>query len=266
MPKGTGEPGAFVFVYELAMKKLSLALAFSVLLLPTLTTFAAPQTADEIVEKHLAAIGGRAALAKITSRKAVGTVTLTTEAGDLTGPAELYTKTPNKSRALLTIDLTPVGMSETMTIDQRFNGTEGWAKNSMQDDTQITGNQLDNMKNSMFPSSLLTYKEQGTKIDVLPKETIGGKELIVLQVTPKAGSTSKMYLDPQTYLLVRSVARIVSPELGELEQTSEHSDYRAVDGIQIAFTVKNTTPVQVITITLKTVEHNVAMDDAMFNK
>jgi len=266
VPKGTGEPGAFVFVYELAMKKLSLALAFSVLLLPTLTTFAAPQTADEIVEKHLAAIGGRAALAKITSRKAVGTVTLTTEAGDLTGPAELYTKTPNKSRALLTIDLTPVGMSETMTIDQRFNGTEGWAKNSMQDDTQITGNQLDNMKNSMFPSSLLTYKEQGTKIDVLPKETIGGKELIVLQVTPKAGSTSKMYLDPQTYLLVRSVARISSPEVGELEQTSEQSDYRAVDGIQVAFSVVNSSPVQKITITLKTVEHNVAMDDAMFNK
>lgn len=266
MPKGTGEPGAFVFVYELAMKKLSLALAFSVLLLPTLTTFAAPQTADEIIEKHIAAIGGRAALAKITSRKAVGTVTLTTEAGDLTGPAELYTKTPNKSRALLTIDLTPVGMSETMTIDQRFNGTEGWAKNSMQGDTQITGNQLDNMKNSMFPSSLLTYKEQGTKIDVLPKETIGGKELVVLQVTPKAGSTSKMYLDPQTYLLVRSVARISSPEVGELEQTSEQSDYRAVDGIQVAFSVVNSSPVQKITITLKTVEHNVAMDDAMFNK
>ncbi len=248
------------------MKKLSLALAFSVLLLPTLATFAAPQTADEIIEKHLAAIGGRAALAKITSRKAVGMVTLTTEAGDLTGPAELYTKAPNKSRALLTIDLTPVGMSETMTIDQRFNGTEGWAKNSMQGDTQIMGNQLDNMKNSHFPSSLLTYKEQGTKIEVLPKETIGGKELIVLQVTPTAGSSSKMYLDPQTYLLVRSVARISSPEVGELEQTSEQSDYRAVDGIQIAFMVVNSSAVQKITIALKTVEHNVAMDDAMFNK
>ena len=31
---------------------------------------AAAQTADEIVEKHIAAIGGRAALAKLTSRTA----------------------------------------------------------------------------------------------------------------------------------------------------------------------------------------------------
>lgn len=248
------------------MKKLSLALVFSLLLLPTLTTFAAPQTADEIVEKHIAAIGGRAALAKITSRKAVGTATLAIEAGELAGQAELYTKAPNKSRAVLSIDLTPVGMAETMVVDQRFNGTEGIAKNSLQGDTPMEGNQLDNMKNSMFPSSMLTYKEQGTKIDLLPKETIGGKELIVLQVTPKAGSASKLYLDPQTFLLVRSVARVVSPEMGELEQTSEFTDYRAVDGIQVAFSVANITPMQRITIKLKTVEHNVAMDDAMFNK
>lgn len=266
MSDGTGEPGVFVFVYEPDMKQLSLALAFAALLSPTLTMFAAPQTADDIIEKHLAALGGRAALAKLTSRKAVGTVTLTTEAGDLTGPAELYTKAPNKSRALLSIDLTPVGMSETMTIDQRFNGTEGWAKNSMQGDTQILGNQLDNMRNSAFPSSLLTYKEQGTRIELLAKATVGGKELIVLQVTPKAGSMSKLYLDPQTFLVVKSVARVSSPEVGELEQTSEQSDYRAVDGIQIPFSVVNTSAVQKITIKLKTVEHNVAIDDAMFNK
>jgi hypothetical protein len=248
------------------MKKLSLALVFSLLLLPTLTTFAAPQTADEIVEKHIAAIGGRAALAKITSRKAVGTATLAIEPGEIAGPAELYSKAPNKARAVISLDLTPLGMSETMVVDQRFNGTEGIVKNSLQGDSPIDGNQLENMKNSTFPSPLLTYKEQGTKIDLLPRETIGGKELIVLQVTPKAGSAAKLYLDPQSYLLVRSSARVVLPDVGEVEQTTEQSDYRAVDGIQVAFTVINTTPMQKVTLKLTSVEHNVAMDDTMFNK
>ena len=32
------------------------------------------QTADELVEKHLAAMGGRAALSKLTSQKATGSV------------------------------------------------------------------------------------------------------------------------------------------------------------------------------------------------
>ncbi len=247
------------------MKKMSLALVLSLLILPTLTTFAAPQTADEIIEKHLAALGGRAALGKLTSRKAVGTVTIATPGGDLTGPVETYAKAPNKSRTLVTLDLTPMGMNESMVIDQRFDGTAGVAKNSLQGDTEITGDQLAGMRNNVFPTSLLTYKEQGTKIEVLPKETVDGKELIVLQVTPKAGPASKMYLDPQTYLTVKSVARVMSPDQGEIEQSVAASDYRAVDGVQVPFSVVNMAGVQTVTIKLKTVEHNIAIDDTMFS-
>ena len=35
-----------------------------------------PQTADDIVEKHLAATGGRAALEKVTSRVMTGTISV----------------------------------------------------------------------------------------------------------------------------------------------------------------------------------------------
>jgi hypothetical protein len=50
---------------------------------------AAAQTADEIVEKHLAAIGGRAALGKLTSRVLTGTITISTPAGEFSGPIEV---------------------------------------------------------------------------------------------------------------------------------------------------------------------------------
>lgn len=247
------------------MKKLSLALVLSLLILPTMTTLAAPQTADEIIEKYLTALGGRAALGKLTSRKSVGSITIGTPGGDLTGPVETYAKAPNKSRTLVTLDLSPMGMSESMVIDQRFDGTSGWAKNSLQGDTEMTGDQLASMRSNVFPTSLLTYKELGTKIELLPKEMVGGKELIVLQVTPKAAPASKMYLDPQTYLTVKSVARVTVPDAGEMDQTVEASDYRAVDGVQVPFTVVNSTPMQTVTIKLKTVEHNVAIDDTMFS-
>jgi hypothetical protein len=39
------------------------------------------QTADEIIEKYPTAIGGRAALAKITSRSTTGAMTLSTPTG-----------------------------------------------------------------------------------------------------------------------------------------------------------------------------------------
>jgi len=247
------------------MKKCSLLLILSLLVLPSWSLSAAPQTADEIIEKHLAAMGGREALGKLTSRKSTGTFTLGTEMGDLSGPVETWAKAPNLSRAVINLDLSAVGMSETMTIDQRFDGTNGVAMNSLQGTMPMEGDQLNSMRNNVFPSSMLNYKEHGTTISVLPKETLAGKEMIVLQVAPKVGQPIKVYLDSTTYLSVRSVSQVTMPDVGQFEQTSDVSDYRAVDGVQVPFTVVNTSPMQTATIKLKTVEHNVTIDDAMFS-
>lgn len=247
------------------MKRLSLALVLAALLAPSLPISARTQTADEVVEKYLAALGGRDALSKITSRKGVGTVTVGTPNGDLPGTIETYSKAPNKSRGLIKLDLSAFGMSETMTIDQRFNGEVGWMLNNIQGDSQILGTQLENMRQNVFPTPLLNYKEQGMQIALLPEETVAGVKYVVLRLTPKAGSSSKMYLDPQTWLVGRMVAQLSSPDTGDFEQVSTVSDYRDVGGIKVPFSVVNTSDVQNITIKLTSVEHNVAMDDAMFS-
>lgn len=251
------------------MKRHYLPLLLAVLLAPVFVTHAATQTADEVIEKHLAAMGGREALGKLTSRKSTGTFTLTLPNGELTGPIEVYAKLPNKTRAYIVLDLTPMGMSENMTIDQKFDGTTGWTLNSVQGDNPITGNQLDNMKNSIFPNPLLNYKATGTTVELLPNETVAGKAAIVLRVTPKAGSVSKLYLDPTTYLPFRSTATIeLTPPGGgvqKVEQIAEASDYRKVDGLMLPFKTVNSTPEQTVTIVLKTVEHNVPIADAMFS-
>jgi outer membrane lipoprotein-sorting protein len=247
-----------------------LALLLVVLAAPVFVISAATQTADEVIEKHLAAMGGREALGKLTSRKSTGTFTLTLPNGELTGPIELYTKLPNKARAYIVLDLTPMGMADKMTIDQKFDGTTGWTLNSVQGDNPITGNQLDNMKNAMFPNPLLNYKATGTTVELLPTETVAGKAAIVLRITPKVGSVSKLYLDPTTYLPFRSTAMIEMAQPGgplqQVQQVAEASDYRKVDGLTLPFKTVNSTPEQTVTIVLKTVEHNVAIDDAMFVK
>src|SRR5215467_11190403 len=60
--------------------------------------FAAAQTADDIIEKDLAALGGRTALSNLRSRSMKGTITGFTPVGDLTGPVEILNEVPNKSR------------------------------------------------------------------------------------------------------------------------------------------------------------------------
>lgn len=224
------------------------------------------QTADEVVEKNLAAMGGRGALAKLESRIATGSVAISTEGADLAGPLEIYLKAPNKSRTLIRLDLSQFGAAE-MVIDQRCDGKTAVASNSLQGDREITGNQLQNMLNASFPTPLLKYKEAGAKVELVGKEKVGSREAYLLLYTPKTGSGSRLFVDAETWLLLRAVVKVESPELGgEVEQTSDMSDYRDVDGVKVPFAVAVVNPAQRITITLTKVEHNKPIDETMFSR
>jgi outer membrane lipoprotein-sorting protein len=235
-------------------------------LVAALAAPAGAQTADAVVEKHLAALGGREALAKLTSRHATGTFTVTIAEGSLTGPIEAWAKAPNKARSHVELDLSPFGAAEKMVVDQRFDGTSGWSLNSMQGDNPITGNQLEHMRNNTFPSSLLHYKAAGATVELLAPEQLNGKSVIVLKLTPKSGAATRYFLDPSTHLTIRSVTTVSLPQgSGDAEQISEFSDYRVVDGVMLPFAVTNTTPMQEATIKWQSVKHNVAIDDALFS-
>ena len=59
-------------------------------LLQLCTSSAFAQTADEIVEKHLAAMGGREVLQRIRTRVSTGTVTVETAVGTIPGTVEAF--------------------------------------------------------------------------------------------------------------------------------------------------------------------------------
>ena len=224
----------------------------------------AAQTADDVVEKYLAAIGGRAALAKITSRLTTGTITLTLPNGPVSGSIEVLNQQPNKSRTLTKLDLTSVGAGQ-LTREQRFDGNTGYILDSLQGNREITGNQLENMKNAMFPTPLLTYKERGATVELAGKEKVDGRDTYVLIVKPKSGSVARQFIDAETYLPARIVVKLDVPEAGgEVEQTSDLSDYRVVDGIKIPFALKVSSAAQSFSIAVTKVEHNVKIDEAVF--
>lgn len=251
------------------MNRLPSAFLCSLLLLPALSGAASAQTltADQVVEKHLAAMGGREALGKITTRKVTGTVTIGTPAGDLSGPMEIDSKAPNKTHASMSLDLTALGAAGTMVIEQLFDGKTGWSLNSMQGDTPIAGHQLENMTNAGFPSPLLNYKAAGVTLYLLPAEKVNDRDAIVMKMTPKSGTGIKLFFDAETFLVIRTVSTIDNPMDGSLmEQVSEPSDYRTVDGIKVPFAIVNSTAMQSVTIKVDKVQQNIAIDDATFVK
>jgi hypothetical protein len=226
---------------------------------------ASAQTADEVVEKYLTALGGRAALGKLTSRSTAGTMTLSTPAGDISGPIEILNQRPNKTRTLITLDLTSLGAGP-MVVDQRFDGTTGYALDSMRGNRDITGGQLEALKNSDFPNPFMTYKEHGVTVELAGKEKVGDREAFVLLFKPKTGPASRHFIDAESYLPIKLVQKLDLPDIGEVEQTTELSDFRDVDGVKIPFKLKNTSAIQSFTITVTKVEHNKKMDESLFSK
>ena len=228
--------------------------------------FAQAQTADEAVEKSLAAMGGRAALTKLNTRVITGTMTVSTQGMDVPGTIEMSYKAPNLARSFMKLDLSAFGGAE-MIIDRRCDGKTAVEINSQTGVKEITGNQLENMLSASFPSPFLNYKQAGAKVEVAGREKLGEKDVIVLVFAPKIGSVSKLYFDAQTWQLVRSVAKVNIPEAGgELEQTTDPSDYRDVDGVKIPFTLVMSTPAQSVTIRIQKVEHNKPLDDSIFGR
>ena len=224
------------------------------------------QTADEVVEKHLAALGGRAALSKVTTQVSSGTVSISAQGADFGGPITISRKAPNKARTYMTLDLSAMGGSE-MVVDQRCDGKTAYASNSLQGDREITGGQLQTMLNASFPSPLLTYKDAGAKVELQGPDKVGTRAVVVLLYTPKAGPATRMFFDAETFLLARAVTKVDVPEAGgEIEQTSDLGDYRAVDGIKVPFSVTVSSPTQTVAITLSKVEINATLDDAMFSR
>ena len=71
---------------------------------------------------------------------------------------------------------------------------------NIQGNREITGNQLENMKNSMFPSPFLSYKERGAAVELAGKEKVNGREAYVLIYKPGSGSVARQFIDAETYL------------------------------------------------------------------
>lgn len=223
------------------------------------------QTADDVIEKSIAAMGGRAAMEKIKTRSMAGDISLTTPAGEIPGTVEITNAAPNKSRTVIKADLSAFGAGP-LVIDQRFDGATGYVLDSLQGDRPITGNQLDNMKSNSFPHSFLSYKANGIAVKIGAKEKVGDRDAFVLTFEPAVGSAIKQYVDAESYLPVKTVIRANLPQVGDIEQTAIASDFREVDGVKVPYKIQVTSPATGFTMTFSKITNNVTVDEKMFVK
>jgi outer membrane lipoprotein-sorting protein len=220
------------------------------------TPQAALPSVDQILDKYVKAIGGKAAFEKLTSRVSKGTF----EMDQLPGPAaeEIYAKAPDK-QAMVT-DVPSFGQAR-----RGFNGAVGWEDNPMSGLRDFAGPELEAMKRDADFYKAIKLKGLYPKMTLKGKESVNGHDAYVIEATPPDGAAETMWFDADSGLLVRTQREGEGPE-GKVTIGMTFDDYREVDGIKLPFVIHQSMGDFAFVIKLSEVKHNVPIDDAKFDK
>lgn len=225
---------------------------------PALGTQTAPTASvDTVIDRYLQALGGKAALEKLTSRLTRGAI-LPAEGESI--PLEVYWKAPDRW-------LQVIGAPDEGLMRAGFDGKMGWTQDSEGRVQEMTGDMLATVQHSG------AFFQQARLRDLYPKMTLkgagkaGDREVQLIEATRADGSPETLYFARDTGLLIRRDLVRQSPR-GRQTTEITYEDYRVVDGVRIPFLTRHRRGAAVPDLTIKVdeVKHNVAVDDARFSR
>ncbi|MBL7830746.1 MAG: hypothetical protein JNK41_06950 [Saprospiraceae bacterium] len=213
------------------------------------------QTADEIVQKHLAAIGGVDKLNSIKSMKMVGSIEI--QPG-MTAPITMQVI---NNRALR-MDLSIMGM----TMNQVVYDNSGWAVvpfNGNPNPEPLTQDQVKEMKKQTdLSGDLLNYKDKGSKIELIGSEDVEGTDTHKVKITEKDGTIGYKFFDKTNFYLIKET-KILKLEDKETEVSILYSNFKKTEtGFVFAYSMNN--EMAGGPITWESFEVNPTIDEAIF--
>src|SRR3954453_3664754 len=235
-------------------KKLLLSLCAAALL----TVSAFGQTADELLENNMKAMGGKDKLMAVKSMRMTGKMKM----GPMEAPITIIKARPSEMR----VDFTIQGMTGTSAYD----GKTGWQLMPFmgnKDPQKLTEEQLKDIRvDADFVGPTFDYKAKGNKVEYVGKVDVEGTPTYKLHVTTKEGKESNVYLDAETYLVTRTEGtRNIQGQDMEMESTI--GDYKTVDGLTMPYSMESHVKGKDgmgQAITVDKIELNPKVDAAMF--
>jgi photosynthetic reaction center cytochrome c subunit len=210
-------------------------------------------TADDIVAKYIAAVGGADAIKKITSRIEKGKILV----GGMETPIELFTKAPNER---ISITNNPNGHSITA-----FDGTIGWLGTEGRSAREMSAAES-------WAAGLDAEFSLATRLkEIFPQlrrgrpEEIAGVMCESLNATAPGHPPVRLWFDQKSGLLLRLV-RLADTPVGRNPTQIDYADYREVDGVKIPYRWTLSRPNGRFTIQIAEVQDNAPVDDARFAK
>jgi hypothetical protein len=214
------------------------------------TSFSIAQSLDDVISKHLDAIGGADNLRKINSLVMKGNI--------------------NQGGTKIPIVMTAVN-KKAVKVEFTFNGmtgyqiltdTAGWNFNPFQGQTKADPMTQDEVKKSQdqldILDEFLDYKEKGTTLQDLGTDDVEGTECYKVKLTLKGGKEKTLYINKDDYLTIRSEEKT---EINgkEAESTTDYSNYKKAGDVMMPFSINNSLqgPIDIDTIDINpTIDEN----------
>jgi hypothetical protein len=212
------------------------------------------QTVDEVINKHIEAIGGKENWLKVNSFKMEANISV--QGMDI--PVNIF-QVHNKAQKQ---EYTVMNMTG-YTI---LTSEEGWSFNPMMGQSkpeQMAKEDVEMGKETLdIRGDLLEYAAKGSKAELMGKEDVDGTSCFKLKVTRKSGNEFVYFIDPSNYYIKRTINKIKANGQ-EVEQKVNFSNYQKLpEGIVVPLTMENSSIPAPINV--KKVEVNVPIDDSVF--
>ncbi len=227
------------------------------LLLGFLPSEAESLTAEELVSRHLHAIGGEKQWAAIETMKITGGY----ESFSNSHPFTIYRKRPDLYRFehfMIEFDVVCA-----------YDGEKAWWINPMMGQAgQKPGpifepqNKI-TVRESVFDNVLFGYKEKGHTIKLLGMEKLEGEPHYQLEVSIKDGPVETWHINAKTFL--RTLVITDGYEYGRKASMDVfYGDYRKVNGVMMPFYIEQEWHTRHRVFEIEKIEVNVPVDDKLF--
>ena len=212
------------------------------------------QTVDEVVDKHIEAMGGKE---KLSTLKSVRMETNLSVQG-----MEIPVVTTKVHNVGQRVDISAMGMEgyviNTPTAGSTFMPFMGQsAAEAMPEDQVKQGaEELD------LQGALCNYKEKGHTVELVGKEAVDGTECFKIKLTTKGGITRTHFIDPKNYYVIRTIAK-ANVNGQEMEVTYNFGDFKKTeDGFVFPYTIGGAFGQGDMTVTK--IEVNKPVDEKIF--
>lgn len=213
------------------------------------------QTVDEIVDKHVAALGG------MENINAVNTI-VSDRSLAINGM-----EVPNKTILIVGKSIRNESTAMGNTMVQVVDGGKGWMIRPVQfggtgEPEDLPADQLKQQMSTLDPfGGLVNYKNKGNTVELVGKEKVDKKDVYHLKVTSKEGQVMDEFLDANTYLITK-----VKVSMNGQDGSIDFSDYKDVSGVKIPHTMDIANSQMSMSFITNKVSINSKIDDAVFKR